>query len=53
MPEDPEPIEPGATGTIDWVNYIDDRMGTQIGVVWDNGRSLLLCIPPDEFEIIS
>ena len=34
MPNDPNPIHPGTTGTVVW----PDRMG--ITVNWDNGRTL-------------
>ena len=45
--DDPHPIEPGATGT---VNHIDCA-GT-VHVAWDNGRSLGLIPGSDEFEVI-
>jgi hypothetical protein len=51
MPEDPAPIEDGATGTVRRVH----RFGTssmQIGVEWDNGRTLHLVVPPDTYRII-
>jgi hypothetical protein len=55
MPDDPAPISPGTTGTVRSVN----RHGTgpnawlQVDVDWDNGRSLMISIPPDEYEVIS
>ncbi|MDR6775481.1 DUF4314 domain-containing protein [Azospirillum sp. BE72] len=55
MGPDPCPIEPGATGTVKGVNMFS--FGTpghgQIRVHWDNGRSLMLALPEDEFEIIA
>lgn len=45
MPKDPNPIEPGTEGT---VTYCSDLHGFgknayQIGVDWENGRTLSLC----------
>jgi hypothetical protein len=51
MPEDPDPIPPGTQGTVDWVNELPRFV--QIGVRWDNGRSLMLCVPPDRFRVVS
>ena len=48
MGSDPDPIEPGATGTIDFVNDRDPHFA-QIGVKWDNGRSLMI-LP--EYDLI-
>lgn len=52
MPEDPLPIEPGTTGTVRRVTELSFLGTTQIGVDWDEPRSLNLCVPPDEFRII-
>lgn len=55
MQDDPDPIAPGATGTV--VSASRHGFGKdawiQIDISWDNGRSLMLVSPPDEFEIIS
>jgi hypothetical protein len=53
MQDDPAPIEPGQTGTVIGV-YRHEGKSTwhQIDVAWDNGRTLMLVSPPDEFEII-
>lgn len=55
MGPDPCPIESGATGTVKAVTMF--QFGPpghgQIRVDWDNGRSLMLALPEDEFEIIS
>ena len=45
MGEDPRPVPPGTRGT---VAYVDD-MG-QIGMHWDNGRSLSLVPGEDSFR---
>lgn len=53
MPGDPNPVPPGSTGTVMFVKEHGSG-GTawlQIGVDWDNGRSLMLVVPPDEFDI--
>jgi len=49
MADDPDPIPAGATGTVARVYPHSDW--TQVDVDWDNGRSLMLSIPPDEIEI--
>lgn len=55
MGDDPCPLPVGTTGTVDFVNKVDfgrnDRF-TQIGVKWDNGRGVMLCTPPDRYEVI-
>lgn len=45
--DDPQPIERGTRGTIEFV----DDMGT-IHVKWDNGRTLGIVPDVDEFKII-
>lgn len=47
MPDDPNPIPSGSEGTITFVHPQDHGRWTQIGVNWDNGRTLMLAIPPD------
>ena len=55
MPDDPHPVPSGATGTVTSVK----QQGTgrdawlQVEVDWDNGRKLMLTIPPDRFEVLS
>lgn len=57
MPEDPDPIAVGTTGTVRWVNEAT-MVGRptpeiiQIDVKWDNGRTLML-LPADPFEVIT
>jgi hypothetical protein len=53
MHNDPDPIQPGQTGTDVRINRVDDEPAWhQIDVAWDNGRTLMLVSPPDRFEII-
>ncbi len=49
MPDDPDPIPAGSTGTIESVT--EGPLG-QIWVRWDNGRSLALVPGVDRFEVI-
>ena len=51
MTDDPDPIPAGTTGTVAGVYPLSDW--TQVDVDWDNGRSLMLSIPPDEVERLS
>lgn len=50
MPSDPDPINPGATGTVVAVVGGDFP---QVQVDWDDGRSLALLPGVDDFEVIS
>lgn len=49
MPNDPAPIPPDTLGT---VNYVSPGPG-QIGVKWDNGRTLFLVAGVDLYEVVS
>lgn len=51
MPDDPDPIEPGSEGTINYVGKFPGE-GQQIGVDWDNGRTLMLIVGVDDFELV-
>jgi hypothetical protein len=57
MQDDPDPIEPGTTGTVTGVHRFHG-LGPkldgswQISVNWDVSRSLALCYPPDHFEVL-
>jgi len=53
MPNDPTPQQVGELGTVTGCrrNGGDDDW-FQIDVAWDNGRSLMLASPPDEFKIV-
>ncbi|MCC9656365.1 DUF4314 domain-containing protein [Roseiconus lacunae] len=48
MTDDPDPIPAGTTGTVAGAYPQSDW--TQVDVDWDNGRSLMLSIPPDVVE---
>jgi hypothetical protein len=50
MPDDPDPIPAGATGTV--VAVTEGRFA-QIDVDWDNGRTLSLVPGVDRFETIN
>lgn len=51
MADDPAPLEPNTMGNVIDVNDHSDWY--QIEVDWDNGRRLMLTIPPDRIEIIA
>ena len=53
MPDDPNPVPVGSTGTVTFVRECGTgpHAWLQIGVDWDNGRKLMLSVPPDELEI--
>jgi hypothetical protein len=54
MPDDPNPIEAGTQGIIEYINPVDlgTEKFTQIGVKWDSGRTLMVVIPPDQIRVI-
>lgn len=54
MHADPDPILVGETGTVVSCHrhITGGNAWFQIDVAWDNGRTLMLVCPPDEFEII-
>ena len=49
MPDDPDPILVGSTGTV--TNVTTGPLG-QVSVDWDNGRSLSLVPGVDQFEVV-
>lgn len=54
MGNDPDPIEPGAEGTITmWQDVYLGNVYAQVSVNWDSGRTLMLCIPDDNFEFLT
>jgi hypothetical protein len=52
MRDDPDPIEPGTNGIVNFVNDNPALGFIQYGVLWDNGRTLMLCVPPDTFKVL-
>lgn len=50
MPDDPVPIPAGEEGVVGHVTATP--WGRQISVAWDCGRTLSLCVPPDEFDVV-
>ena len=49
---DPNPIPIGTEGLVTYVNRVPSMGFTQISVQWDNGRTLMLSVPPDKYEEI-
>jgi hypothetical protein len=54
MPDYPDPIEPGAIGSVTDVGRHGEGSDAwwQIDVDWDDGRTLMLSSPPDRYEIV-
>lgn len=54
MSDDPDPIHVGQVGTVVGVGCHGGGKSAwfQIEVSWDNGRTLMLVVPPDVFEIV-
>jgi hypothetical protein len=54
MSDDPDPIQVGQLGTIISISRHGGGKDAwrQIDVAWDNGRTLMLVSPPDQFEIV-
>ncbi len=46
MDNDPDPVPVGSTGTVTGGN------GEQLWVKWDNGRSLILLVGIDQYEVL-
>ena len=55
MPDGPHPVPVGSTGTVTSIHLVASGRGTwyQVSVDWDNGRKLMLTVPPDRFEVLS
>ena len=55
MPDDPDPVPPATTGTVTAVHPHGSGRDQwlQVEVDWDNGRKLMLTVPPDRFEVLS
>jgi hypothetical protein len=51
MEDEPDPVPLFTTGTVTFVSHLPGF--TQIGVEWDNGRTMMLCVPPDRYEMLA
>ncbi len=51
MPDDPNPIAPGTKGTVNYVGKVA-TLGQQIGVLWEDGSTLMLVNGTDRFRIL-
>lgn len=54
MPDEPDAIPPGTQGVVDYINEVTYFRPpfTQIGVKWDNGRTLMMSVPPDVYVVV-
>jgi hypothetical protein len=54
MPDDPYRIPASSTGTVTAVRKCGSGRDAwfQVDVNWDNGRTLMLVVPPDQFEVL-
>lgn len=50
MVDDPDPIEPGTLGTVNFIVQLGTQQ--QVDVDWDDGRALMLIVPPDRYRIL-
>lgn len=51
MGNDPDPVPPGTEGVVNYVGPVCS-IGQQIGVKWDDGRTLMLIVGEDRFELV-
>ena len=51
MLDDPDPIPAGTMGAVTEIHVHSGW--AQLEVSWENGRMLMLVLPPDQFEIVS
>jgi hypothetical protein len=54
MPDDPDPVPAGTTGTVRSVRTCGSGRDAwlQVDVDWDNGRKLMLSVPPDQVTVM-
>ena len=52
MEDDPDPVPPQTRGTVRWVRRVTAEW-IQVDVEWDNGRTLMLSVPPDQFKKVT
>jgi len=50
MKNDPDPIRPGTKGTVSRISSTCTPGEVQLGVKWDNGRTLAVLLPVDLIE---
>ena len=48
--DDPDPVPVGSRGTVVAIYQHSDWL--QVDVDWDNGRGLMLTVPPDRVEVL-
>ena len=55
MTDDPDPVPAGTKGTVKFVRWCKTGRNAwlQVDVDWDNGRQLMLVVPPDRFEFLA
>ena len=53
MRNDADTIPAGQVGTVLAVRHCEQDTWLQIDVAWDNGRTLMLVVPPDRYELIA
>jgi Domain of unknown function (DUF4314) len=52
MPHDPDPIPVGTEGTVEEVDDVGPGAFTQVEVRWDDDRTLMHSMPPDEVRVV-
>lgn len=52
MPGEPYPVPPGTKGLVLEVTEHKSMGFIQIRVAWENHMTLMLAIPPDEYEVL-
>ena len=56
MPDDPDPLPFGTQGTVisvsEPLSLGSFRTYRQIDVNWDNGRTIMLVVPPDSYFLV-
>jgi hypothetical protein len=50
MPQDPHPVTVGSIGKV--VAIHDHHEWVQVDVDWEDGRRLMLTVPPDRFDLL-
>ncbi len=51
MQDEPDPLPIGSEGVVTHASWVNLNQGyVQVGVKWDNGRTLGLVCPPDQYD---